>query len=315
MEGGDDGCSLIDSAVIGNESPAKVAIWFKTGTTSKMTVSNCVFSANRQTAAHYGGLLWVPELGEGGEVEIVDSYFTDNDTSSCTWGGWVRVSTSTAGRQWAVRFRNCQCTGNKFGKIGAASAHTYSGAQHNSNIELSFENCTVAGNTLAGGYVIHGYSEGAGWSHVASSNVHIRACVVVNNTGGNTSPIGQLIYQDTTNLNYSVSPQNTSWTSNPGQVGNRFYDSSKPLFVDAANGDYRLAPGSQAIDIAPRQPWMGDGRRNGPQDLGSGCTVLKSGKYGVTIVRENASRRFSGSLADAGCCEYFFVPGLSLIVR
>lgn len=316
MEGGDDGCSLIDSAVIGNESPAKVAIWFKTGTTSKMTVSNCVFSANHQTAAHYGGLLWVPELGEGGEVEIVDSYFTDNDTSSCTWGGWVRVSTSTAGRQWAVRFRNCQCTGNKFGKIGAASAHTASAAQHNSNIELSFENCTIADNTLASGYVIHGYSDKINsWTHVASSNVHIKACVVVNNTGGSSTQIGRLIYEDTTNLNYSVFAQDSSLTLNPGMVGNRFYDSTRPLFVDAANGDYRLASGSQAIDIAPRQPWMGNGTRNGPQDLGSGYKVQKSGKYGVTIMRENSSRRFSGSLADAGCCEYFFVPGFSLIVR
>lgn len=307
--------SLSDSAVIGNESPAKVAVVFKSGATSKMTVSNCVFSANRQTAAYQGGLLFANELGEGGEAEIVDSYFVGNDTSSCSWGGWVFAKTGTAGRQWAVRFRNCMCTGNKFGKIGAASAYTYSGALHNSNIELSFENCTVAGNTLAGGYVIHGYSEGAGWSHVASSNVHIRACVVVNNTGGNTSSIGQLIYEGTTNLNYSVSPQNTSWTSNPGQVGNRFYDSAKPLFADSANGDYRLASGSQVIDIAPRQPWMGDGRRNGPQDLGSGCTVMKSGKHGVTIVRENASRRFSGNLVDAGCCEYFFAPGFSLIFR
>ena len=104
-------------------------------------------------------------------------------------------------------------------------------------------------------------------------------------------------------------------TLNPGMVGNRFYDSTRPLFVDAANGDYRLASGSQAIDIAPRQPWMGNGTRNGPQDLGSGYKVQKSGKYGVTIMRENSSRRFGGSLADAGCCEYFFVPGFSLIVR
>ena len=307
--------SLSDSAVVGNESPAKVAVVFKSGATSKMTVSNCVFSANRQTAAYQGGLLFAYELGESGEAEIVDSYFTDNDTSSCTWGGWVFAKTYEAGRQWAVRFRNCQCTGNKFGKIGAASAHTALGAQHDSNIELSFENCTVADNTLAGGYVIHGYSEGLGWSHVASSNVHVKACVIVNNTGGNASPIGNLIYQGTTNLSYSVFPQVAGWTPCPGQVGNRFYDSTKPLFADAANGDYRLASRSQAINIAPHQPWMGDDTRNGPQDLGSGYKVQKSGKYGVTIVRENASRRFSGSLADAGCSEYFLVPGFSLFVR
>jgi hypothetical protein len=42
---------------------------------------------------------------------------------------------------------------------------------------------------------------------------------------------------------------------------------------------------------------------------------MKSGKHGVTIVRENASRRFSGNLVDAGCCEYFFAPGFSLIFR
>ena len=317
MDGGAEGCSLVDSAVIGNESPAKVAIWFKSGTTSKMTVSNCVFSANRKTVANYGGLLWADELGEGCEVEIVDSYFTDNNMTNSNWGGWVRASTGTAGRQWAVRFRNCQCTGNKFGKTGAASAHTSGDANFNSNIELSFENCTIADNTYYTGYLVHGYSEGSGWSHGASSNVHIKACVFANNTytGGWGQPIGGLIYQGTTNLNYSVFPQVTSWTLNPGMVGNRFYDSTKPLFVDAANGDYRLASRSQAINIAPHQPWMGNGTRNGPLDLGSGYKVQKSGKYGVTIVRENASRRFSGSLADAGCSEYFLVPGFSLFVR
>ena len=85
----------------------------------------------------------------------------------------------------------------------------------------------------------------------------------------------------------------------------------------AATAGMRLATRQMFLDgdIAPRQPWMGEGKRNGPQDLGSGYKVQKSGKYGVTIVRENASRRFSGSFADAGCSEYFIAPGFSIIFR
>lgn len=38
----------------------------------------------------------------------------------------------------------------------------------------------------------------------------------------------------------------TDWGSNSG--GNITYDSARPLFIDAANGNYRLAAGAQAID-------------------------------------------------------------------
>lgn len=302
LMGGDD-ASLVDSAVIGNESMAKAGIAFKAAAASRMLVSNCVFSANRLTSASRGGLLHAANLAEGTDIEIVDCQFTDNDMSSCAWGGWVRAMDSTAGRRWALRFRNCLCADNRFGKLGAASTYTFGGAKNDSNIELSFENCTIANNALESGcYMIHGYEESA-WSYASPSNVFVRACVVVNNNGG-AGQIFTRTYTSTTNVNYSVFTQTGANVCDSRQAGNKFYDSSKPLFADAANRDYRLVRGAQAVDVAPVRPWMGEGKRTGPFDLGSGLTVAKSGKYGVEILRDGAVPRVRGSVADAGCFEF-----------
>ena len=305
--------TLVDSAVVGNVGKTKIGIIFKDDDTSKFLVSNCVFRANRQTNAIHGGLFWISNISAESLVDFVDCYFTDNDTSVCTWGGWVWLVNSNAGRHWTVRFRNCLCTDNSFGK-NAASVYAHTGARYDSNIELLFENCTIANNTIGeSSWMIHGYEEGA-WGHAAPSNIYVRSSIVVNNTGGYGQIYGRT-YSTTTNVNYSIFGKQTTWEIDPRTEGNSFPDSSKPLFLDAANRDYRLAEHSQAINRAPVETWMGTGKRNGPQDLGSGYTIASSGKYGVTIQRNNASRRLSGASADAGCCEYYFIPGFQLNFR
>ena len=96
---------------------------------------------------------------------------------------------------------------------------------------------------------------------------------------------------------------------------NQYGDAGKPLFVDAEAKDYRMAQGSQALDMVPASAWMGTGRKKGPQDLGSGCEMAAVGDYGVTISRLDASCRLSGELADAGCTEYQKKLGLMLLFR
>ena len=107
------------------------------------------------------------------------------------------------------------------------------------------------------------------------------------------------------------SPSDTNYADE----SNVIYDSAKPLFVDAANGDYRVAAGSQLKNKMPAQTWMGDGSKRSQKDLGSGYEIAVVGKYGVTVNRVNAVPRLYGTMADIGCCEYWIPNGLMLIIK
>jgi len=85
-------------------------------------------------------------------------------------------------------------------------------------------NSTITGNTGGGIYL-------------SSGKVTLTNSIIVNN--GAADIIGSTIN------GYNNLTAFTEWRKSSGNV---LYDPDKPLFVDAANGDYRLAPGSQAID-------------------------------------------------------------------
>lgn len=309
-------CSLVDSAIVGNSAGSRVALWLD----SNILVSNCLFRANVQTAAASAGLVYVGDLAEGAKAEVVDSYFIDNDTSKCNWGGWVWFNNSTGDRSYEVRFRNCLYANNKTGG-GAALIYSYNGAKRASKLDAVFENCTLANNENNGSYqLMHGYYEtrdAAGLAeHDSPFRMKVRGCVIAGTTGTAGKGIEQQIYVVTNNVNYSVFPFiNSLNLPHPDSVGDKEYDAGKPLFVDAEAKDYRQAEGSQALDMVPASPWMGTGRKNGPQDLGSGCEVVAVEDHGVTISRLNASRRLSGDCADAGCTELYRPLGMSVIVR
>ena len=98
--------------------------------------------------------------------------------------------------------------------------------------------------------------------------------------------------------------------------GNITYDSSKPLFEDMANGNFRPAKNSQLCNVVPVAEWMGDGSKRSSLDMGSGFEVASVGKYGVTVNRVNAVPRLYGGVADIGCCEYWQQSsGFILFVR
>ena len=126
-------------------------------------------------------------------------------------------------------------------------------------------------------------------------------------------------YNDMTDVKYSCYNRTDAGTSdaNYADDSNVIYDSSKPLFVNAASGDYRPSKGSQLRDQVPLQSWMGDGKKNPDSvyDLGSGYEVMPVGRYGVTVNRVNAVPRLYGDKADIGCCEYQGQSGLILFVR
>ena len=308
----DRGCSLVDCAVIGNSGGSRVGL--RLG--SNALVSNCLFRANVQTKTCACGLVYVPDLDEGSVTEVVDSSFVENDSSTGNWGGWVWFLNGADDRSYDVRFRNCLCANNKFGGGGAV---IYSSTKK-SKMNAIFENCTLVNNENNGGYhLMHGYYEtdaSGALKHVSPYRMKVRGCVIVGTTGTGGKGIEKQIYVVTNNVNYSVFPfVNALNQPHPDSVGNKEYDASKPLFVDAEAKDYRMAQGSQALDMVPASAWMGTGRKKGPQDLGSGCEMVAVEDHGVTIRRLNASRRLSGDCADAGCTELYRPLGMSVLLR
>ena len=76
-------------------------------------------------------------------------------------------------------------------------------------------------------------------------------------------------------------------------AGNITYDSSKPLFADLENGDFRPTADSQLRDIVPAAEWMGNGKLGSKSDIGSGYELQPAGTYGVNVVWTDAVPRLS----------------------
>ena len=111
------------------------------------------------------------------------------------------------------------------------------GGIHNegSSSTLTLTNCTISGNSASlGGEIYNGFY----------GTLTLYNSIVAGNTATNS---GNDIYSynnGTANA-YNVLSSYTDWTVSESCC---VYDSSKPLFTNAANGDYTLCAGSQAID-------------------------------------------------------------------
>ena len=142
-------------------------------------------------------------------------------------------------------------------------------------------------------------------------NVHVLGCAVLENSI-------KAFHDSMTDVTYSCYSRADSGTSDANYADdtNVIYDSSKPLFVNAATGDYQPSKGSQLRDQVPLQSWMGDGSKDSFLDMGSGFEVASVGRYGVTVNRVNAVPRLYGDKADIGCSEYWQQSsGFILFVR
>lgn len=128
--------------------------------------------------------------------------------------------------------RNCLIAGNTAN--GSTLAVSGGGVRiHGGHLQ----NCTVVGNTITGSSVSAGGIGGAGGAVVNS--------IVWDN------PVGNLPPDDIAApaiCSFSCSPKLTE-----GERGNV---ARSPRFVDAGNGDYRLARGSPGINAGVNQEWM-----------------------------------------------------------
>ena len=231
------------------------------------------------------------------DMLVADSYFVANTTEGA--GGAVY---STFNTEVELRLRNCLVTGN----TGARGILTFRSGGTSNPSSFCVENCTVVSNTCG---------QSAIWPDVwngskSYENVHVLGCVVLWNGI-------KAFYNDMTDVKYSCYNRADAGTSDANYADdtNVIYDSSKPLFVNAASGDYRPSKGSQLRDQVPLQSWMGDGSKNSVLDMGSGFEVASVGRYGVTVNRVNAVPRLYGGVADIGCCEYQGQSGFILFVR
>lgn len=255
-------------------------------TLSGMVVSNCVFRGN--SCEGQGGVLYTDNM-PAGDTLITDCYITGNaSTANCLIKCYPKANGAAN-----IRLRNSLVTDND-----CSGVLYYISAKTDQTVQMTVENCTVVSNRCSSTVFTREYNENAACMAFTGS-------VILFNK--NASVFANYL----TNVTYCCSSQFQS----PVDASNIYYDSSKPLFEDVANGNFRPARGSQLCDVVPAAAWMGDGSKKSTLDMGAGYEVTSVGKYGVTVNRVNAVPRLYGSAADIGCCEYQGQSGFILVVR
>ena len=261
-----------------------------------VSVTGCVFRGNTNSSAYYGGAMYIDKPTSN--MLVADSYFVAN--TAVGYGGVVYGTFST---EVELRLRNCLVAGN----TGAQGILTFKSANTSNSSSFCVENCTVVGNTCGQAVIWPNTWDGS----KSYENVHVLGCAVLENSI-------KAFHDSMTDVKYSCYSRADSGTSDANYADdtNVIYDSSKPLFVNAASGDYRPSKGSQLRDQVPLQSWMGDGSKDSFLDMGSGFEVASVGRYGVTVNRVNAVPRLYGDKADIGCSEYWHQSsGFILFVR
>lgn len=249
-----------------------------------VSVADCVFRGN--SSVRNGGAMYIDRPTSN--MLVADSYFIAN---SGNYGGVVYGTFAT---EVELRLRNCMVAGN----TGTQGILTFMSENTSNPASFAVENCTVVSNTCKASVIWPNTWDGS----KSYENVHVLGCAVLgNNIKAFDNSMADVKYSC-----YSRADSGTS-DANYADESNVICDSSKPLFVDAASGDYRPSKRSQLRDQVPLQSWMGDGTKNPDSvyDLGSGYEVVPVGRYGVTVNRVNAVPRLYGDAADIGCSEYW----------
>ncbi len=178
---------------------------------STITLSNMRFTAND---AGGGGAMYLA----ASQITMDQVEFIKNNTSSGGGGMWI---TSSA----AVTLTNSLLVEN--------TARNFGGAIYNSSgSQVTVINTTIANNSVSSGGGIFNTNGGSGTDHSFSTVIN---SILWGNSGGQI-------------VNFSASGSTNNDSIIQGISGGTVLNAN-PLFVDAANGDFRLQVTSPALNI------------------------------------------------------------------
>ncbi len=292
-----------------------------------LTVSNCIISYNSSAGNSsagemdgycYGGGIY----NNSGIMKVTDSLI-----DACTTSGRIALGGGIYNKSGSLTVTGCSIMQNNtigkgafgggiFNETGILTAINclivnnhisggnvaFGGGIYNSSDDMTLTNCTISKNTVYGEMSMGGgiYSGNSGigdaivWEYPEddySISTLYNTIVVFNETFDLENEVFiendvYKLFSSTVNAYNSLSSY-SQWTSG---TGNLVYESSKPLFTDAENGDYTLVTDSQAFNKGDNKYLYENNDINGTQFI---TTDL------------NDISRICGDIVDIGAYEYY----------
>ena len=246
-------------------------------------VTNSIFTAN--TSKTYGGAV-SHTVNSAAAWEFVNCKFLDNQ--GVKWGGAVCLRDNSKNENVPQLFRQCLFAGNSVISIKASGSGSDTVANAGALYFVSYsdpvvDSCTFAENTAT--------QYGAAIYHKWGGSI-VNTVIANNLIGGKP---------DTTDWGYAgANHNNCVYPDTNTKIANNYFTAANgnihadPLFVDAANGDYRLSENSPCKGKGLNEAWM---LADGAQDLAG----LKKRIYGENV--------------DIGAYEIYIPAAFTMVIR
>ncbi len=290
-----------DCEFTGNSAPNGGALMqYASGGTINTVLARCLFSENYATAGNGGGVQFYSEYAGGlNNASINGAQFLQNGATTggalsqqTVRGGLATVQcdasrmignqatqnagavyhyTLNTGSSSTAHFTNCVFHQNTANKSGGA---LYINPNGSLPMQSSLTNCTLYGNSAGTGGCLFNIAA------TAASNLSLLNCIARNNpstdpTSRTFQNVGATASLTFTHNLLDAMPCTAVTGGNGGLFCGNGNSAGQPLFLDAANGDFRLGLGSAARDAgltagAPTVDLNGTPRPQGPGiDMGA----------------------------------------------